>query len=133
VSNSLNVTITMMAVSCTYLQGLFLKPMLGDYPMVALFYWDMNGSQQLEQLFSVASSSQKRSVKARAIVTHISDEESGGEWLCSKDRKTATLCTHVRLAAAYLLGLWGQSDKVDDAAGIITPDVCKWIDALSGI
>lgn len=65
--------------------------MLGDYPMVALFYWDTNGSQQLEQLFSVASSSQKRSVKAQAIVTHISAEESGGEWLCSKDGKASIL------------------------------------------
>jgi hypothetical protein len=102
---------------------LLIKPMLGDYPMVALFYWDTNGSQQ-KQLFSVASSSQKRSVKARAIVTHIGAEESGGEWLCSKDGKASTLCTHLRLAREYLLGLWGRSDKVDDAAGV-TRDVCK--------
>ena len=106
--------------------------MLGDYPMVALFHWDTNGSQQ-KRLFSVASSSQNRSVKARAIVTHtIGAEESWGEWLCSKDGKPSTLCTHLRLAEAYLLGLWGQSDKVDDATGV-TPDVCKWLDGFNEI
>ena len=112
---------------------LLIKPTLGDYPTVTLFHWDTNGSQQ-KQLFSVASSNQKRSVKARAIVSHISGdrEESEGEWLCSKDGKASTLCTHLRLAGAYLLGLWGRSDKVDDAMGV-APDVCKWLDVLNKI
>jgi hypothetical protein len=99
----------------------YFKHTLGNYPKVILFYWDLLGSPP-KQLFSVASSSQQGSVKARAIVSHIGAEESGGEWLCSKDGKGPTLCTHLRLAEAYLMKLIGHSDK-EDSAVAVTSDV----------
>ena len=85
--------------------------------MVILFYWDLHGSPP-KQLFSVASCSQKGSVKARAIVTHVGGENFGGEWNCSKDGKGPTLCTHLRLAEAYLTKLGGRSDEVDNPVGV---------------
>jgi hypothetical protein len=103
--------------------------MLGDYPMVILFYWDVSGSQAT-QLFSVASGSQKGSVKARAIVTHIGSEETGGEWLCSKDGKGSALCTHLRLAEKYLQDLVGgrSGSNINDDATSIPLDVCKCLE-----
>lgn len=79
----------------------------------------MSGPQP-KQSFSVASSNQKRSVKARAIVTHIGGDESGGDWLCSKDGKGLALCNHVRLAEAYLkeLGRWSETEEDNDATRI---------------
>jgi hypothetical protein len=88
--------------------------------MVVLFSWDMS-SFQSKQLFSVASSNQKRSVKARAIVTHIGTEHSGGEWLCSKDGKDLASCTHLRLAQRYLKKLGGSDLDKDDEATIDIP------------
>lgn len=93
--------------------------------MVILFYWDMDGSQP-KQLFSVASSTQKGSVKARAIVTHLGLEESGGEWLCSKDGKGLTLCPHLKLAETYLMELVGRSGKGDETVGV-TPAIGKYL------
>lgn len=72
----------------------------------------------------MASRNQKGSVKARAIVTHIGADESGGEWVCSKDGKSPILCTHQRLAAAYLVKITGRSDKVENTVDI-GPDVGK--------
>ena len=71
-------------------------------------------------MFSVATSTQMRSIKARAIVTHIGTEGTGGEWMCSKDGKASMLCTHLKHAEAYLKLLGGCSDAHNDEAGLST-------------
>ena len=95
-----------------YKVGFRTKLTLDDYPMVVLYYWDVSGPQP-KQLFSVASSNQKMSVKARAIVTHTGTDAYGGEWICSKDGKDLALCTHVRLAETYLKDLLGGLSDLD--------------------
>jgi len=72
-----------------------------------------------KQLFSVASSAQRSSIKARAIVTHFGDGASGGEWSCSKDGNS--LCVHQKSAQRYLKQLGGCS--VDSENETVDSDI----------